>query len=390
MLLTGRNLFSIKENLAGQATWPEQFAKEGYRTFITGKWHNQSESLLRAFQEGEAVFLGGMGNPCELPVQDISPDHKLANRRTNGTHSVQQFADAAIRFLERQTKERPWLCYVAFNGPHDPRTSPPEYRERYRRKPPPLPANFLPFHPFNSGDLAVRDELLAPWPREKSVVREHLADYYAYVTYLDAQIGRVLQALRKNKQDQNTLVVFAADNGLAIGSHGLFGKQNVYEHSIHQPLIIAGPGVPANKKTDAFCYLFDVFPTLGELCGVPAPEGSQGHSLVPVLQGRTNSDRDSIFTAYRHFQRAVRDDRWKLVVYPQINRHSLFDLRSDPEEMRDLSSDARHRHQVARLTTLLKRWQVELGDTLQLTTNAPLPEQFDYAAAERQRRSPTR
>ena len=162
------------------------------------------------------------------------------------------------------------------SGGQKQRVAPPRYHERYRAEPPPLPANFLPLHPFNNGALVIRVEELAPWPRTPDVVRRHLGDYYAAIEFLDAQVGRILDALADTGQYENTLIVFAADHGLAIGSHGLFGKQNLYEHSMRAPLIIAGPGIAAGRRADALSYLHDVFPTLGELCGVPAPEGNEG------------------------------------------------------------------------------------------------------------------
>ena len=341
MLLTGRTLFHVKEDLEGQPTWPEAFAKEGYTTFLTGKWHNHAESALLAFQLGKAIFLGGMGNPYKLSIQDISPEHTFVNKRTSVEHSVKVFADAASEFIrnQNQAKDRPFLCYVPFNLPHDPRVAPPEYHRRYQADRPALPANFLTQHPFNNGELVIRDEELAPWPRTPEVVRQHLADYYAAIEFLDAQIGRILESLKASGQYENTLIVFAADHGLALGSHGLFGKQNLYEHSMRAPLIIAGPGIPRGRRVDALSYLLDIFPTLGEVTSVPAPEGSEGLSLAPILDGKQQTCRASIFTAYRHVQRAVRDDQWKLIVYPEVNKTQLFNLRDDPEELQDLADD---------------------------------------------------
>jgi arylsulfatase A-like enzyme len=139
------------------------------------------------------------------------------------------------------------------------------------RKKIPLPNNFLPQHPFDISMLTGRDELLERWPRAPEAVQRHLADYYASITHMDAQIGRILSALEASGQRDRTIVVFASDSGLAIGSHGLFGKQNIYEHSMRVPLIFSGPGIPRGKRRDAFAYLHDVFPTLGALAEVPAP-----------------------------------------------------------------------------------------------------------------------
>lgn len=379
MLLTGRGLFHVKNNMEGQETWPQAFAEAGYETFVIGKWHNQPPSLLKSFQGGEAIFFGGMGDPYNLPIQDLSPDHEFINKRASGEHSAKVFADAAARFIKGRDDDRPFLCYVAFNVPHDPRVSPPEYRSRYNDSEIPLPANYLPEHPFRNGEMVNRDERLAPWPRSPEVVREHLADYYAAIEHLDAQVGRIVGALRDSGQLDDTLIAFAGDHGLAIGSHGLFGKQNLYEHSMGAPVILAGPGIPADRRVDALAYLHDLFPTLGELAGVDEPEGSDGLSLVPVFQGREPTRREALFTAYAKVQRAVRDDRWKLIAYPKINKVQLFDLKNDPDELRDLSADPSRADEVAHLTALLREQQAQAGDSLPLTTDHPEPESFDFS-----------
>lgn len=379
MVMTGRTLFHVSANLKGQATWPETFGKTGYVTFLSGKWHNGPESARRSFQEGRAVFFGGMGDPFQLAVQDFTPGGELTNKRNSGKHSVELFADSAVDFLKRQKGDKPFLCYVAFNAPHDPRVAPREYHERTNAAKPPLPPNFLPQHPFNNGDLVGRDERLAPWPRTPEVVRQHLADYYAAITFMDAQVGRILDALRASGQYENTLIVFSSDHGLAIGSHGLFGKQNLYDHSMHSPLIFSGPGVPKGKRADALCYLLDIFPTLGELAGIAAPEGSEGKSLAAVLAGKQAKVRDSLFTAYATVQRAVREERWKLIVYPQVNKVQLFDLRNDPAELKDLAADKERAVEVEFLKSYLKDWQKTLGDTQTLRADKPQPLEFDFS-----------
>jgi arylsulfatase A-like enzyme len=380
MLLTGRTLFRVKDDLAGQATWPEAFAKAGYSTFLTGKWHNGAASALRVFDRGKAVFLGGMGDPYKLPIRDITPDHKFTEPRPSGEHSVKVFADAASDFFREQSGDRPFLCYVAFNLPHDPRVAPKAYHDRYDANPPPLPANFLPVHPFDNGALVIRDEELAPWPRTPEVVRKHLGDYYAAIEYLDAQVGRIIEALKASGRYDNTLIVYASDHGLAIGSHGLFGKQNLYEHSMRAPMIFAGPGVK-HCLTNVKCYLLDIFPTLGDLAGIPAPEGSEGQSLAPLLRGEPSGGRKVIFTAYGNSQRAINDYQWKLIAYPQINKVQLFDLRNDPAETRDLSADPAHAGEVARLTAILAEQQRQYGDTQPLTVARPKPREFEFPKA---------
>ena len=378
MLMTGRSLFRITENLKGTTTWPAMFARLGYRTFMTGKWHNQEASALAAFSEGKALFFGGMGNPYTLPVADITPKHTLTEKRPSGKHSVALFADSVIDFIKEQKgAKQPFVAYVAFNGPHDPRKAPKEYHVPYNATKPPLPPNFLPVHPFNNGDMTGRDEKLAPWPRTPEVVRQHLADYYAYVTFLDAQIGRILAELRAAGLEEDTIIVFASDSGLAVGSHGLFGKQNLYDHSMRAPLIMAGPGIPQGKQSAALCYLFDIYPTLGELTGVKGPEGSEGKSLVPIMKGETKQVRDALFLAYRGVQRSIVDERWQLITYPQINRTQLFDLQNDPHETKDLASDPAQAKRVESLTEKLEALQKQYGDKQPLRSDKPLPQEFE-------------
>jgi arylsulfatase A-like enzyme len=380
MMLSGRSLFRINDKLEGITTWPEMFARAGYRTFITGKWHNQQASALAAFANAKNVFFGGMGNPYALPVADFTAKHTLTEQRLSGKHSCELFTDSMVDFIKQQKGvDKPFVAYVAFNGPHDPRTAPKEYHALYEKNKPPLPPNYMPVHPFNNGDMIGRDERLAPWPRTPEVVRQHLADYYAYITFLDAQVGRIVAALRAAGLEEDTIVVFTSDHGLAIGSHGLFGKQNVYDHSMHTPLIFAGPGVPQGKSSDALVYLFDIYPTLGELAGVKGPEGSDGKSLAPVLNGESKGVRDSIFLAYRQFQRSVRDDRYQMIVYPHINKTLLFDLDNDPHELKDLSSDPNHAKTIDRLMGTLQNWQRQLGDTQALRSANPMPAEFDFS-----------
>lgn len=371
MVLTGKSLFRVNEKLQGQVTWPELLARAGYVTFVTGKWHNGAPALARGFQRGRSVFLGGMGNPYALPVGNFDEKHKLVGPRNAPKHSVEQFTDEAVGFIRSHPKEKPFLAYVPLNLPHDPRVAPKKHHAYYNTNKPPLPPNYLPVHPFDNGEMVVRDERLAPWPRTPEVVRQHLADYYASITFLDEQVGRILQALEESGQLENTIIVFASDHGLAIGSHGLFGKQNLYDHSMRAPLIFAGPGIPQSKTSDALVYLHDIGPTVCDLVGVKVPAEMEGKSLVPLLKGETKQVRDAILLAYRDVQRAALDGRWHLIRYPQINRTQLFDLQNDPHETKDLSNDPRHAERVRQMMELLREQQRAYGDTLALTSERP-------------------
>jgi arylsulfatase A-like enzyme len=141
-----------------------------------------------------------------------------------------------VTFLRsRKDKEQPFFAYVTFQTPHDPKQCPDAYKKRYLEADLPLPEAYKPEHPFDNGMLKIRDEKLAKFPRGKDEIRRHVAEYYAMITHTDDQIGKILKALDETGKRNNTIIVFAADNGLAVGKHGLMGKQNCYEHSLHFP-----------------------------------------------------------------------------------------------------------------------------------------------------------
>ena len=261
MLMSGRSLFRAPQNLDGVPTLGEVLQKAGYLTFGTGKWHNGGPSFLRTFERGEAVMLGGMSNHLKVRVQDVGDDGTFVRKRQGDGFSSKLFADAAIRFLEGiRNDERPFFAYVAFTAPHDPRQPPERYRRMYYEKRPPLPRNFMPQHPFHNGWMTGRDEALAPWPRTRDVISDQLCEYYGLITHMDEQIGRVMDALERSGRAKDTIVVFSADHGLSVGSHGLLGKQSVYEHAMGCPLVIAGPGIPKGSSP-ALTYLLDLMPT---------------------------------------------------------------------------------------------------------------------------------
>jgi arylsulfatase A-like enzyme len=210
--------------------------------------------------------------------------------------------------------------------------------------------------------LKGRDELLSPFPRTKNDVQDELAVYYAVVEHLDEQIGRIVAALKSSGQWENTLLVFTADHGLAIGSHGLRGKQNMYEHTIGVPLIVCGPGIPAGKRLAAPIYLRDLYPTVCELAGVPIPKSVEAQSQAAVIRGTASRVHDEVYTYFMNFQRAIRTDRWKLIHYPHLTRDQLFDLESDPDELHDLSADSQHAATLAELRRKLDAWRRSVSD----------------------------
>jgi arylsulfatase A-like enzyme len=370
--------------MAGKKTLPELLQTHGYTTFATGKWHNQKPSWLKSFQQGNRIYFGGMADHTKVQVVDLSPDGQFINERPGEKFSSELFADSAIEFLESYQGDRPFYAYVAFTAPHDPRQPPVEFREMYYRNRPPLPRNFMPQHPFNLGTwLTIRDENLAGWPRTEEVVSDQLAEYYGLITHLDEQIGRIMESLKASKYADNTIVVYAADHGLAVGSHGLLGKQSVYEHSQKCPLIFTGPGIPKGSST-ALTYLLDIFPTVAGLTGLTPPEELDGKDLSVLWNGTAQTVRDTLFLAFTDQMRSVRDDRYKLILYPQLNHTQLFDLQRDPDELTNLAEHPQQSLRVEMMTDWITRWQANLGDTQPLQIENPIPTEIDLTGHERQ------
>jgi len=389
MLHTGRTLFHIEG--AGQSIPPEHttlgeaFRGAGYRTFGTGKWHNGRGSYARSFTDGGEIMFGGMADHWNVPMYDFDPSgaydavcpiiadphrsNAVKNRSCDhvhaGRHSSQVICDAAVDFITGYDDEKPFLAYVAFLAPHDPRSMPRRFLEMYDAESITLPPNVMGGHPFDNGALHIRDEELAGFPRRPEEVRHHLAEYYAMITHLDHELGRVVGALEKKGVLENTIVVFAGDNGLALGQHGLFGKQNCYEHSVRVPLVFAGPGVPRGQRRDAYAYLLDIFPTLCELTGVERPASVEGSSLVGAMSDAGQKVRDELYFAYTGLHRAVKDRTHKLVEYVIGGRHTvtqLFDLVNDPWETSNLAREADNAETVRRLRGVMTRFRDEWDD----------------------------
>jgi len=370
MIQTGRSLFRL----------PPVDLRKSYTNFVAAmrdKTEGRDWALLPRVLSAagyETFHMGKRGNECVPALEsyetNITRDDPDAAARMN---SSQAYADRVVKFLRERKPGRPFFIYLAPPVPHDPRVAPREFMDLYDPAKLPLPAAFLPVHPFDNGEMTVRDEKLAPWPRTPEVIRRHLADYYACITCLDHHFGRIVDSLKELGQLDNTIIIFAGDNGLSLGEHGLMGKQNLYEFGgMHVPLVIAGPGIQ-HGRSDAFVYLFDLFPTLCQLARVPVPGAVEGKGFAPILAGKPFQGRDVMFTAYKNVQRGLRDDRWKLIRYPQINRTQLFDLQNDPRELNDLAADPTRAAKINELMDRLAAIQRQWSDTCPLTSANPAP-----------------
>lgn len=320
---------------------------------------------------GRKYFFGGMSNHLQVPVYDFDPIGLYSKeQKYNGeTFSTDMFTDAAVHFIKEYQEEQPFFLYLAYTSPHDPRTAPQPYADLYRAEDIELPPNFMTEHPFDNGEMTVRDELLEPSPRNPDSVCQHIADYYAMITHMDDRIGDVLKALQESGQLENTIIVYTADHGLALGQHGLMGKQNLYDHSIRIPLLISGPSLPQGKQYDELACQFDIFPTLCELAGIPIPHTVEGESLIPFIQGDKEQVHSSVFAVYKDLQRMVCDGEWKLIRYYRPEEHNygtdriqLFHISEDPWELHDLSDETRYTQEIQRLASELSAWQHRMGD----------------------------
>ncbi|RKX86912.1 MAG: choline-sulfatase [Spirochaetes bacterium] len=369
MLHTGRSLYHLQEE--GQeipedhTLMGEYLQEQGYDCYGIGKWHNGSSSYGRSFSGGDEIFFGGMWDHWNVPANHFDPsgeysasvpyisdafhsrsvDLMQSDHISPGKHSTDLFTDAAVNWLSGLNRDsgdsKPFFLNVAFMAPHDPRSMPQKYQDMFNPEDIPIPENFMAEHPFDFGIRNVRDEILAAYPRTESEVRKHIAEYYAMIAHLDDGIGKILNAVEDIGVRENTIVIFAGDNGLALGQHGLFGKQNAYEHSVRVPLIFSGPGIPKGVRRNQPCYLFDIFPTLVDLLEGKRPESVEGLSLKPVIDGDVDvKHRESLYFAYEDKLRAVKKDGYKLIEYAgeESRNTQLFDLGIDPAEITDLSS----------------------------------------------------
>ncbi len=392
MLITGRTLWHAKQDekqldqryVETKSSWPQRMQAAGYRTCLTGKWHVRVDPAVvfedaRHVRPGMAQDAPEMYNrPRDGLLDPFDPSNPAKGGHWDGgKHWSEVVADDAIAMLSApEGDDRPFFIYAAFNAPHDPRQAPAEYQAMYPREKMSVPASFLPEYPYAEAMGAgrnLRDERLAPFPRTAHAMRVHRAEYAAIITHLDAQIGRILNAIEERGLGDHTYVVLTSDHGLAIGKHGLMGKQNMYEHSMRAPLILAGPGIPSGKQIAARVYLQDVVPTTLELADADQT-AIEFQSLVPLIFRTPRADdlpvsRTAIYGAYLDRQRMIIVEPWKLIVYPEVSKLRLYNLEADPEEMTDLAEQDEFQSTVQRLLAQLREQQRKLDDPLDLPSD---------------------
>lgn len=322
-----------------QQTIPAVFNRAGYATMRTCKQGNSYEAANKLFTvRHDATKRGGTSETGSAWHGDRVMDY-LKNRES--------------------TKDaKPFLIYFGFSHPHDERDGTPELLEKYgavnhtdqskppalNTKQPKLPPNYLPSHPFHHGHPGLRDEVAVSgvWERrDEATIRNELGREFACSENIDIQIGRVLEKLEAMGELDNTYIFYTADHGIAIGRHGLQGKQNLYEHTWRVPFLVRGPGIKAGSRVEGNIYLLDVLSTLCDVASINAPETNQGTSFKPVLQGEKATIRDTLYGAYnggtKPGMRSIKQGDWKLIKYDVMNgsvrETQLFNVKENPNEL---------------------------------------------------------
>lgn len=362
--------------------WPEYLKEAGYDTYMSGKWHVGEMSPKNIFDVTKDIR-PGMPNQTngryartfEKDKPDTwSPyDKSLNGFWKGGKHWSEVLADNGVEFIaQAKESENPFFMYLAFNAPHDPKQAPKRFVDMYDENEIEVPENFIPEYPYNEeagAGRGLRDEKLAPFPRTRYSVQVNRKEYYASITHMDAQVGKILTALEASGKADNTYIFFTADHGLAIGDHGFMGKQNMYESSMRVPMIVSGPDISKGKVIDEFVYLQDVMPTTLELAGVEKPSVIDFNSLLPLAKGEVKkSNYPTVYGAYFGSQRMYRTDKYKMIVYPTINVVRLYNMKKDPLEINDLAKNKKKYKRV--LKKLFKEYKVvqkQMNDPIDLT-----------------------
>ena len=411
MLISGRYVWRAKnfrenwlKNDSINKTWGKILEENGYDTYMTGKWHVDApaaqvfkhtknirpgmpldawnhakmaakfDSLSKIkYTNFETIMPNGYNRPKSVNDTSWSPTDTLKGGFwQGGKHWSEVLKDDAISFInEAKTKDKPFFMYLAFNAPHDPRQAPKEYQDLYKIENISIPESYMPQYTYSDAILSgrnVRDEALAPFPRTELAIKTHTKEYYASITHLDAQIGEIIDALKSSGKMDNTYIIFTADHGLAMGKHGLLGKQNLFDHSIRPPMIILGPDIPKNKKTNADVYLQDAMATSLDIAGIKKPKYIDFNSFLNIAKGSENKSKyNAIYGAYKDSQRMIRKDGYKLLVYPKIKKILLFNLTNDPEEMNDISAIPEQQSRIKQLFFELQELQKKMDDPLDIS-----------------------
>ncbi|MCP4848735.1 MAG: sulfatase-like hydrolase/transferase [Verrucomicrobiaceae bacterium] len=351
------------------------------------------------------------GNSYSLANAQFQVVHDATKRGGTAESGSAWHGQQVINYLNAREKtddSDPFFIYFGFSHPHDVRDGTPELLEKYgavnhrdrkslppaNPKAPSLPLNWLPKHPFHHGHPGLRDEVSVGgvWERRDAVtIRNEIGRQLACSENIDQQVGRVLKKLKTMGELDNTYIIYTADHGMAIGRHGLQGKQNLYEHTWRVPLFVKGPGIKPGSRVTGNVYLLDTLSTLCDLAGIAIPATSQGRSFKPVLMGKADTVREVLYGAYcggtKPGMRSVRKGDWKLIKYDvmegKVRQTQLFNLKDNPHEyivqnhdakvkalseakpgpgQLNLAGDPRHADKLKEMEALLHSEMKRLGD----------------------------
>lgn len=375
MVMSGKAYFRFVEDVRRKTVEGEEPRSPIY---TNPQWASIPKSMSAADYETFYREKSGRANNPKVREQfDHYEDIHMVEALRTG-RPAQSIVDHALEFLTTgRDSTKPFFIYLGLPCPHDPRWALREFRDLYDPDEIPLPPNYAPLHKMDIGDLTIRDEALEVWPRTEQAIKKHLHDYYSVISSMDFDLGRLLKGLEDLELTENTIIVFSSDQGLAIGDHGLLGKQNVYEGTMKVPLIFKGNGIPEGTS-EALVYLHDLFPTFCEIAGTDIPPGLDGIGLLDIIFGKNKKVRDNLLLAYKEFQRSIRDQKWKLIRFPQIDETRLYDLENDPYELNNLAADPKYADLVTAMFKKLDSERNALGDSLDLFPGNYRPKEFTY------------
>jgi uncharacterized sulfatase len=365
---------NFRENLPKAVTLPQLFMNNGYYSARVGKiFHYGVPGQIGTNGMDDSVSWLKRVNPRG---RDKDEEGKLINYTPNrgigstlsyliadGTDEEQtdgMIATEAIKIME-EDRGKPFFLAVGFFRPHCPFVAPKKYFDLY-----PIEKVSL---PKQSGTDWIDKPEVAKWTiplnwgLDEIKLRESLRAYYASISFMDAQVGRLLHAVDRLKLTDNTIVVFWSDHGYNVGQHGQWMKQSLFEHSARVPLIISVPGITSGKASDRTVELLDIYPTLAELCGLKSPADLQGKTLVPLLKNPASSWNRPAFTqnirivnGQMIMGRSIRTERWR---YTEWNKGKdgveLYDYTTDPDEFINLAKDPKYSSEIKNLSSLLRK-----------------------------------
>jgi arylsulfatase A-like enzyme len=350
----------------GEITIAELMKSAGYKTFFAGKWHLGPSEEFWPTQQGFDVNKGGhrAGGPFKAGKYFTPYANPRLEDGPPGEHLTARLAEETSTFI-RDHKDEPFLAYLAFYSVHTPLMAPKKLVDKYRAK-----ADRL---GLSEADAFGEEEQVLPNADVRRVrkLQSH-ATYAAMVESMDNAVGRVLSTLDELGLADNTVVCLTSDNGGLSTSEGLptsnlplrGGKGWLYEGGIREPFLIRAPRIAKPGSTnDTPVISIDFYPTIAELTGIEIPQDKlvDGRSLVSLLRGGDETDRDSLYWHYPHYSNqggfpgaAIRSGQWKLIERFEDGRSHLYNLESDPGERMDVASD--HPRRVHEMTARLHRW----------------------------------